>query len=569
MEESLTAGTMARSAAVPRRRWHRVDAPTALLHWAVALLVLLSLATGFRIGADMPQALWAQRMATLAPQGEVLFWHIASASLLAAAAAGYAVFLVRAGLTRRVAIDAERLQALRSTARPARWRALNVLIYWLAFALLFAAAATGVLMYAGLGRMAPSTIAALHRAIAWSFTAYVALHVTAQVSAAGWSALPAMLVPRFAHGRAAAVALVALCVAGAAIYAVDALTVTPLRIVRVADPPLLDGNPSDAAWQQAEAVTIQTHGGANLVDGDAPVTVRAVVHGSRAYFLFEWPDATRSQKHHPLLKTAAGWRLVQQGFDHEDEEAYYEDKFAVMLARGSRFAALRAAHLGPHPLEGRPGASGKRGLHYTTDGSIVDVWHWQSVRTNPLGQAEDDHFGPPGPPRDTFTERYAGGYSLDPAKVGGAMLNWKNLLAGTAARRLDGGVVPRFLPTDPATLKQLGHVDLDPAASDDGKWWLTAHQVSPYTPQLDAMYPVGTVVPSVVQRGPMQGDRGDVSAVGTWSNGWWRLEMSRELDAGSAYDVAIGNDTFVWVAVFDHTQTRHSRHLRPLRIELP
>jgi hypothetical protein len=45
--------------------------------------------------------------------------------------------------------------------------------------------------------------------------------------------------------------------------------------------------------------------------------------------------------------------------------------------------------------------------------------------------------------------------------------------------------------------------------------------------------------------------------------------MSRELDARSPYDVAIDDDTFLWVAVFDHTQTRHSRHLRPLRIEVP
>jgi hypothetical protein len=569
MDESVAAMADAPSAATPRRPWHRADAPTALLHWLVALLVLLSLATGFRIGADVPQAVWAQRVATLALQGEVVFWHMLSASLLVAAAAGYVVFLRRARLMRRVAFDAARWQALRSPSRRARWRSINVAIYWLAFALLFTAALTGVLMYLGSGGLAPSNAAALHRAVAWSIAAYVVLHVTAQVSAAGWRALLTMLVPRFAHGRAAAMAGVGLCAAAAAVYALDALTVVPLRVVNVARAPLIDGDPADAVWQQAEAVTVQTHGGAHLADGDAPVTVRAVRHGSRAYFLFEWPDATRSQKHHPLQKMAAGWRMVQDGYDREDENTFYEDKFAVMLAQGSRFAALRAAHLGSRPLEQRPGASGNRGLHYTTDGSVIDVWHWMSVRTNPMGQAEDDHFGPPGPPRDSFTERYAGGYSLDPATVGGSMQNWKALLDGAASRRLDGGVVPRFLPADPAMLKQLGRVDLDPAVSDEGQWWLTADQVRPFTPELDALYPVGTVVPSIVHRRPMQGDRADVEAAGTWSKGWWRVEMSRELDTRSPYDVAIDNDAFLWVAVFDHTQTRHSRHLRPLRVELP
>ena len=283
---------------------------------------------------------------------------------------------------------------------------------------------------------------------------------------------------------------------------------------------------------------------------------------------FEWPDATRSQKHLPLQKTASGWRMLQHGYEREDENDYYEDKLAVMLSGTSRFAALRAAHLGPRPLDGLPGASGKRGLHYTTDKSIVDVWHWMSVRSGPMGQMEDDYFGPPRPPPDTPNERYAGGYAPDPARGGGPVRNWKGLLEGPLSVRFDGGVVPRFLPQDPAVLERLGRVNLDPGASDEGDWWLPVNLVRPYTPQLDAMYPVGTIVPSVILRGPLEGDHGDVTAVGVWSKGWWRLEARRKLDTGSPFDVAIADGTYLWVAVFDHTQTRHSWHLRPLRIEL-
>ena len=92
--------------------------------------------------------------------------------------------------------------------------------------------------------------------------------------------------------------------------------------------------------------------------------------------------------------------------------------------------------------------------------------------------------------------------------------------------------------------------------------------VLPYTPELDALYPVGTIVPSVILRGPFEGDRGDVAAVGTWSKGWWRLEVRRELDTGSRFDVVIADGTYLWVAVFDHTQTRHSQHLHPVRLAL-
>lgn len=552
-----TAGALQPVERSPQRR---SDAPVALLHWLVALLLLGSLATGFRIAADAQEAGWSREVATFAFQGEVIFWHLGSACALMAAATGYVVFLVRARQVRRIAFDARRMCELRSSFRRTRWRAINVLIYWLAYVLIAAAAGTGALLYAGSPIASQPAVAAVHRGIAWGFVGYVVLHVAAQMLAGGWRALLAMIAPRIARGRAAAAALVTVGVVVIALVAIDAALVRPLVVARVADPPQLDGDPGDPAWQLAKAVTIRTSGGANLPSGEAMVTMRAVHDGASVYFLFEWPDATRSQKHLPLQKTASGWRMLQHGYEREDENAYYEDKFAVMLSRTSRFAALRAAHLGPRPLDGLPGPSGERGLHYTTDGSIVDVWHWMSVRTGPMGQMDDASFGPPRRPPDSPLERYAGGFASDPAQRGGSVRNWRDLR--------DGTVVPRFLPEDPAVLERLGPVSLDPAAGDEGEWWLPLKLVRPYTPELDAMYPVGTIVPSVVRREPLDGDRGDVAAVGTWSGGRWRLEVKRKLDTGSPFDVAIVDGTYLWVAVFDHTQTRHSWHLHPVRIEL-
>jgi MFS family permease len=563
MREDMAAGVQVATAgplrAADRLRQRRADAPTALFHWLVVLL-LGSIATGFRIAADAQDAVWSREVAALALQGEVIVWHLGSACALIAAAAGYVVFLARTRRVRRVAFDARRMGGLRSPSGRKRWRSINVLIYWLAYVLIVAAAGSGTLLYAGSPIASQPAVAALHRGIAWAFVGYVVLHVAAQMLAGGWRALLAMVAPRIARGRAAAAALVTVGVVVIALVAIDVAMVRPLVVARVTDPPGLDGDPGDPAWQLAKAVTIRTSRGANLPSGEATVTVRAVHDGASAYFLFEWPDATRSQKHLPLQKTASGWRMLQHGYEREDENAYYEDKFAVMLARTSRFAALRAAHLGPRPLDGLPGSSGERGLHYTTDGSIVDVWHWMSVRTGPMGQMEDASFGPTRRPPDSPLERYAGGFAPDPARRGGSVRNWRDLR--------DGTVVPRFLPKDPAVLERLGPVSLDPAASDEGEWWLPLKLVLPYTPELDAMYPVGTIVPSVILRDPLDGDRGDVAAVGTWSKGRWQLEVKRKLDTGSPFDVAIADGTYLWVAVFDHTQTRHSWHLHPVRVEL-
>jgi hypothetical protein len=151
------------------RRWRRADAAVAVLHWLVAGLLLVSLATGFRVAADAMDAGWSQTMAAaLSPQGAVLFWHIASACALLAAIAGYATYLWRARQIARVRLDASRLHDLRSPDRRRRWRwrSANILIYWLAYALLAAVAGTGVLMFSDVANRAHWALADGHRLIA-------------------------------------------------------------------------------------------------------------------------------------------------------------------------------------------------------------------------------------------------------------------------------------------------------------------------------------------------------------------------------------------------------------------
>ena len=77
-------------------------------------------------------------------------------------------------------------------------------------------------------------------------------------------------------------------------------------------------------------------------------------------------------------------------------------------------------------------------------------------------------------------------------------------------------------------------------------------------------------MPSVLIDGPFQGDRGDVQAVARWNDGWWRMEVRRKLDTGSKFDVALveNHPVYLWVAVFDHAQTRHSQHLHPVKLVL-
>src|SRR3546814_4464991 len=133
----------------------------------------------------------------------------------------------------------------------------------------------------------------------------------------------------------------------------------------------------------------------------------------------------------------------------------------------------------------------------------------------------------------------------------------------------EGTVQPRWLPRSPAVLQErMGTIDLDPAASDEGLWWLPRALMVEATPELDALFPVGTVMPSVITEAPFEGDRGDVTAVAEWRDGWWRMEGKRTLAAASDYDGSNGGGTNLWVTAFDHTQHSHSFTLRPLQIRL-
>ena len=104
----------------------------------------------------------------------------------------------------------------------------------------------------------------------------------------------------------------------------------------------------------------------------------------------------------------------------------------------------------------------------------------------------------------------------------------------------------------------------------DSRWWMTAGDSVPYSASLDAAIPVGTVLPTTLNIHKYEGDRAHLSAGARWNEGHWTLEVSRKLDTGSPYDIAFqpGSRIYLWVSVFDHNQTRHTRHQRPIVLDI-
>jgi hypothetical protein len=368
----------------------------------------------------------------------------------------------------------------------------------------------------------------------------------------------------------------AVAITGAsAVVAADWLVVDNMQIHRiaVADAPILDGDTSDPIWRNVPAFSVMTNKGDHFDGrGESKIEIRAVHDGTWAYFLFTWEDPTRSLKQLPLLKQADGWHLLHDGYESNDEHAFNEDKFSVLFTTlDVDLAGDRTFHASPQPIPNAPATMTGRGLHYTPAAGIyADVWQWKATSGGPTGWMDDDHFGPPADPTPQQVNHvvpYRGGFEPDPGSA-----NYSdNFVFSFDAASGTRYVTPRRLPKNlAATTAAMGQITLDPnvGESDGARWFMTEAESDPYTSERDRQIPVGTVLPGVIISGDFTGDRADVRCAARWASGHWALEVARRLDVTSQYDVPLKTGVFMRVSAFDHTQIRHTRHVRPIRLEV-
>lgn len=371
------------------------------------------------------------------------------------------------------------------------------------------------------------------------------------------------------------VVAVAVAITGTSVLvATDWFSVDTLRVHRIAsaDAPILDGDASDPVWRNIHPFSVMTNQGGNFDGrGESKVDIRAVHDGKWAYFLFIWEDPTRSLKQLPLVKEIDGWHLLHDGYERGDEHAYNEDKFSVLLTTlDADLAGDRTFHASPHPIAGAPSTMTGRGLHFTAAGVLADVWQWKATSGGPTGWMDDDYFGPPREPTPMQASNaapYRGGFAPDPGAA-----NYSDNFTMQPDPTGEGVMfVPRRLPRDlaamQAAMKQVSR-DPDVGESDGARWFMTQAESAPFTAELDRFVPIGTVVPGVIIAGEFSGDRADVRCAARWASGHWALEVARRLDTHSGYDVPLRSGTFMRVAAFDHSQIRHTRHVRPIRLEV-
>ena len=548
----------------------RSDIGTILLHWTLVGAIFASLLTGLRLSTDAEGAWFSKLFEPILPQGEIWTWHYVSAVFVLALIFAYAAYMSLARLKRRISSKKIVVLSLPASTK-LRFAAVNVIAYWILFAAVLTLTATGVWLYLGHG----GVWVTVHYTAALVVLTYIFTHVVLHYCYGGLAQLLRLFRPQALRrfpGMAAHPLAIALAI-GAAVIAVsvslDFGTRSDLVIARADTMPALDGDLGDAVWQGARPVFVETQQGSNLGGtGASTVEVRALQVGDKIVFGFRWEDATRSLKRHPLVKREDGWYMLNNRADLSDETAYYEDKFSVAFSRSNVYGGGGATHMGPHPLKEQPPAFHGRGLHYTTDGSLVDVWQWKASRGGMLGRVDDMWFGTPvapTPEQSAGKARYSAGYAADEGK---AFYVYNYI--GDPETHYHGTVGVRRLPTDyEQVVARMGQIDLSVDVSDGpgSQWWMFEAESEPYSPEKDAEIPVGTVLPGVLIMGEYEGSRADLQGGSEWHDGYWTLEVVRDMDTGQNQDLAMEDGLYMWLSVFDHNQTRHTRHSRPVRLK--
>ena len=167
-------------------RIRRTDYGTIILHWLLAGATIVAFITGLRIATEAPDHEWLNKIDWVLPRAHVWTWHMPAAIVLVGVAVAYTIYVMRSGLSRRVAMDKIRLRGL--FGRPqARKGSISILLHWLLFLAMLALIVSGGLLFFGVesGHLTMQ----IHWYATWIVPVFILLHVLTHYSIGGTSQL--------------------------------------------------------------------------------------------------------------------------------------------------------------------------------------------------------------------------------------------------------------------------------------------------------------------------------------------------------------------------------------------
>lgn len=304
----------------------------------------------------------------------------------------------------------------------------------------------------------------------------------------------------------------------------------------------LDGS-AESVWDKAKALTVKLDQLPYKPENykgmkETRISMKSLYDDQHVYFLLQYADPTKSLARYPWEKQADGsWKQLK-GKDHTGHDnVYYEDKLGFFWDINARGFAKKGCDVGCHmqnddgKIAGIDQKGKAPGRKYTRrEGQTIDMWHWKSVRMNPLGLMDDQFV-------DHIKETNKNWGRHGDAKTGGGYVSNIN----------DAKTGPAFMNR-----------------TQDG---LNDYTITPSqkTEFVDTFKP-GDQVPGIMST-PFTGSRGDLWAKGDWKDGQWTIEIKRKLvttgEKAEIQDVQFADLSKTYhfgVSVFDNSQINHIYH---------
>jgi len=270
------------------------------------------------------------------------------------------------------------------------------------------------------------------------------------------------------------------------------------------------------------------------------VTLKSMHDEEFVYFLVQYPDPTKSLKRFPWQKQKDGsWLQLKDKDQTGHSNIYYEDKFAFFWEINTPGFAKKGCAVACHLIndQGKINGIDQKGItagrKYTRrSGETIDMWHWKSVRMNPVGVV-DDQF-------------------VDHVKDPKVNKNW-----GRHGDNKTGGGYKNNINKDkngPAFMN----------ITNDGlnDFTITPEQKTAFVDT----FQTGDLIPGIKSES-FTGSRGDISTKGVWLDGVWTIEMKRKLvtsgKKANVQDVQFNDLSKQYhfaISVFDNSQINHLYH---------
>jgi hypothetical protein len=285
--------------------------------------------------------------------------------------------------------------------------------------------------------------------------------------------------------------------------------------------------PSDAGsseWNQAKEAKMVLTGAGKFEGKNIELKTKSVYTKDEILFRFEWPDKDKSMEKNAWKFGGGKWNKIKAN----------EDRLGLVfeINRIDKFATKGCAVMCHNE------SKNEKEWYYAVSSQKekADMWHWKSVRSNPVGYAEDGYVA------FNATKEPEKGRKRDAGSGTKAKNNRTKDKSGPAYMQ-----DPSKSASIPGTLLVAQAVEIKNATEFED----------------------GDQIPGYMLQPGWKDSFGDVKAKGAWQNGKWTLMMSRKLNTGYDDDIQFNTRKKYpfSLAVFDNSGEHDSYNAEPLKLQ--